>query len=490
MRRFNIFLFTLALMITCFFKVSALTVSQGTNKYQIGDNNEYNIIEKKDENGNLLYCVDSADMSSFPGSDYIEDASSFTQEQLITIGNIISSNEDYPTKETAIYTFLGANGETKNPQSKGYILYENAKKSANEYKNAGAKLSSTTLSFRKEGNFYVSEAIRLSSDLELSDNISYDVKSSDNRVTPTVSTGDNGKTFVVKINANQLQGLKEKVTITLKVNARISSPYAKIYRYTGEGTYQKLAQPSTTSKLIELNASTTIGSTKLVINKTDENSNNLSGSKIKIECISDNCSFEETTITTTDEDYVFDGIPYGKYKITEIEAPDGYVINKASKEVEISLTNLYSEVKIENKPTKVEISKLSSENGKLLSGAVLQVEDKEGNIVSYCTDNKDSDKACKWESTDEKKYITGLPHGTYYLKEVSAPEGYELIEDRIEFVVDDETSIIRLEIENALEVKVPDTLSSKSLLLIAISMFDIALGIGIIAYVKKNKIEE
>ena len=44
--------------------------------------------------------------------------------------------------------------------------------------------------------------------------------------------------------------------------------------------------------------------------------------------------------------------------------------------------------------------------------------------------------------------------------------------------------------KNELQVDVPDTLSSRSTLLIAISMFDIALGIGILTYVKKNKVEE
>ena len=39
-------------------------------------------------------------------------------------------------------------------------------------------------------------------------------------------------------------------------------------------------------------------------------------------------------------------------------------------------------------------------------------------------------------------------------------------------------------------VSVPNTLSSRSALLMAISMFDIALGIGIINYVKKNQIQE
>ena len=44
--------------------------------------------------------------------------------------------------------------------------------------------------------------------------------------------------------------------------------------------------------------------------------------------------------------------------------------------------------------------------------------------------------------------------------------------------------------KNDIEVKVPDTLSARSALLITISMFDIALGIGIITYVKKNKTSE
>ena len=57
----------------------------------------------------------------------------------------------------------------------------------------------------------------------------------------------------------------------------------------------------------------------------------------------------------------------------------------------------------------------------------------------------------------------------------------------IKFIVDGTTDVINVEMKNQLEVKVPDTLSSRSVLLFAISMFDIALGIWIINYVKNNK---
>lgn len=40
------------------------------------------------------------------------------------------------------------------------------------------------------------------------------------------------------------------------------------------------------------------------------------------------------------------------------------------------------------------------------------------------------------------------------------------------------------------EVEVSNTLSSNSALLLAVAMFDVALGIGVITYVKKSKIEK
>lgn len=131
---------------------------------------------------------------------------------------------------------------------------------------------------------------------------------------------------------------------------------------------------------------------------------------------------------------------------------------------------------------KVIIHKVDSEN-KPLSGAKLQVQDETGKTLY------------EWESTDTPYVIEGLSTGTYYLIETQAPKGYVLNTNRKEFVVStlNETIEVLLENElekNELEVEVPDTLSSKSAFLLTIAMLDIALGIGIITYVKKNKIKE
>lgn len=194
---------------------------------------------------------------------------------------------------------------------------------------------------------------------------------------------------------------------------------------------------------------------------------------------------------STDKPYIIEGLPKGKYKLKELIAPDGYVLNEEMVDFEVKGDGTFTKVIMENKYNRLEISKISMANGELLAGATLQIEDEEGNIVKFCTDEKGNrNTECKWISTN-KKYITeGFPKGKYYLVETKAPNGYVINTDKIEFVVEEDLDVIEVSMYNNLEVKVPDTLDSRSTLLLCIAMFDIAIGIGIITYVKKNKIEE
>lgn len=130
-------------------------------------------------------------------------------------------------------------------------------------------------------------------------------------------------------------------------------------------------------------------------------------------------------------------------------------------------------------------SKISVVNQKELPGASLRILDENKETLIDPDGN-----AYEWVSTDEPHYVYGLPAGKYYLEEVLAPEGYVLSSELVEFEVKDDGSITEVIMENDLEVEVPDTLSSRSILLLVIGMFDIALGIGILLYVKKNKATE
>jgi len=194
---------------------------------------------------------------------------------------------------------------------------------------------------------------------------------------------------------------------------------------------------------------------------------------------------------STDKPYIIEGIPTGKYYLIETIAPDRYVLNKEKVEFEVKNNVIETKVMMKNKLNKVKISKTSVATSKELPGATLEIQDKDGKIVKYCTDSKgNKDTECKWVSTDKPYEIEGMPNGTYYLVETLAPQGYVLSKEKIEFIVDGNKEIVQVEMKNNLEVKVPNTLSGRSALLVAISMFDIALGIGILTYVKKNKVEE
>ena len=192
-----------------------------------------------------------------------------------------------------------------------------------------------------------------------------------------------------------------------------------------------------------------------------------------------------------DEPYVIEGLPKGTYYIKEVSALEGYIPLEERIEVYITSETSKEEYVLINKRNSITIRKTSAMTKEPLAGAVLQLQDKDGNIVKNCTDsNGNKNIECKWTTTEDPYTILGLPKGEYYLKEVSAPKGYAVLKDPIKINVDDSFKSIVLVLENELEVDVPDTLSSRSALLIVISMFDIALGIGIINYVKKNKVTE
>ena len=183
------------------------------------------------------------------------------------------------------------------------------------------------------------------------------------------------------------------------------------------------------------------------------------------------------------------GLKAGKYYLKETIAPTRYVLSEEMVSFEVKEDQEVTNVEMKNKLNKVVISKINAFNKKELPGASLEIQNEDGEIVKYCSD-KEKNNECKWVSTEESYVVEGLPNGTYYLVETIAPKGFVLNKEKVKFTVDGKTAISYVQMTNELEVEVPDTLSSRSVLLVAISMFDIALGIGIINYVKKNKYQE
>ena len=151
----------------------------------------------------------------------------------------------------------------------------------------------------------------------------------------------------------------------------------------------------------------------------------------------------ETAIATTETDsngeFSFEA-PYGDYQVKELETVPGYVTMKESIAVELDKTDVDLE-DIANSQTVVHFSKVDKDTGEELPGAVLELYAPDGSLLDT------------WETSDIPHVIPGLPVGEgYILREVTAPEGFEVAED-VTFHVEDTTEIQTITMEDE---KTPD----------------------------------
>ena len=127
---------------------------------------------------------------------------------------------------------------------------------------------------------------------------------------------------------------------------------------------------------------------------------------------------------TSDKDgkFSFEKIPYGKYIVTELVSPDGYVFSDKKYEVNISKDKQIIKLKAVNEEITLNISK-KDVYGKELKGAKMQLIDKDGKAVD------------EWTSDGTVHVVKCLKAGKYTLKEVASPDGYVIATD-IEFEID------------------------------------------------------
>ena len=165
--------------------------------------------------------------------------------------------------------------------------------------------------------------------------------------------------------------------------------------------------------------------------------------------------------------------PIGDYLLNEEIGSGGYELSNEKVSFTINSGSDDVTVKFYNSPkdqTVVNITKIDSETGNTLPGAVLVVKDSKGNEVERFT------------TTNEAHVITGLEYGSYTLSEVSAPEGYKRSDEVIEFTLDDDHFTYQIVYANYKSVIVPDT-STNSLIFTILGIALIGSGLG---FVYKN----
>lgn len=163
------------------------------------------------------------------------------------------------------------------------------------------------------------------------------------------------------------------------------------------------------------------------------------------------------------------------YRIEEIKAPNGYVLENLSYDIPANYTGekttLYQYIFL-NQKTKVEIDKVDKETSLLLEGAKLQVIDP---ITHKVVD--------EWISHGDSHMIEGLfVDKEYILHEVFAPDGYEISPD-ITFVVMNQINPQKVIFENekSLEKKILGVVKTDDQ-----TMLEGYIFVGIVSYIMIN----
>lgn len=468
----------------------------------VGNKNE--IVHKTtnvDGNQHEVYCINGMHYRAPIGMTCTLNDGLLTSDQRIFLAYIINAGVLYSDKDYATMQYgSGENYGSDITNLIDMVQNQNSAAIANSKAiyNSGdliLKLSSSTLTFTKSGDKFVSNSFTVSGNYLASSSA-------------TITSGEGAKVIIESDNKYHVEvpltalNSSGSMNVSVKVDGK-QQAYMISHTYDcpataadGHVVQDLVGFPENESRSNSTSISGTITTPKVVVKKYDKDGETLlSGVKLRVEDKDGNVvNLNGTSLEwiTEDKEYQIVGLPEGTYYLVEVETLSGYDLSQEKIEFVVDYENSETiNVEMQNKLTETEISKVNATNGKELPGATLQILDSEGKVLTFCLDKDGKEvKECKWVSTDKPFIVKGLAVGKYKLKEIVAPEGFALKETVVEFEVKGDGSITKVKMENELEVEVPDTLSARSTLLLCIAMFDIALGIGIITYVKQNKIEE
>lgn len=130
------------------------------------------------------------------------------------------------------------------------------------------------------------------------------------------------------------------------------------------------------------------------------------------------------TITTTNDYTKITGLSLGTYKVVEVTAPDGYIVNSKAKEFTLSSTNPKVTLDYADQQNETIIVKKDAKTNTILAGATLKVI------------NKDTSEVIDtFVTTTTGHSIKGLKAGTYKVIEEAAPSGYTKSDAIVEFTI-------------------------------------------------------
>ncbi|WP_330937840.1 SpaA isopeptide-forming pilin-related protein (plasmid) [Bacillus amyloliquefaciens] len=224
---------------------------------------------------------------------------------------------------------------------------------------------------------------------------------------------------------------KVKVTVNTEMNKLVSM------QYNSDGTYQNIVSLKEVKKNVEVGVSASWETTgALQILKVTEDNAPLTGVIFDIF----DQSGEKVTSVQTDKNgkATASKLPIGKYTAVETKTAEGFILDQEPKTVTVNADETTT-LSIINKKIRgnVELKKIDTDSKNSLEGAVFELFNNKGKAIGQYTTDKEG-----------KILIKNLEYGSYSFVEKSAPNGYVLNTEPINFEVKENKKTVQIQADN------------------------------------------
>lgn len=181
---------------------------------------------------------------------------------------------------------------------------------------------------------------------------------------------------------------------------------------------------------------------EIVFKKYGNQNQLIDGSAFKLEQLVDGTYIVlEEYLEIIGGEIVLKGYPAGLYRLTEVKAPEGYIVNTEGIDFEIGLdkNGQREDIALEyhNYQGSVRLTKKDS-NGKLLSGVLFNLYDGNDSLVNELLET---------DVHGQINLVNNLAPGAYYFKEVASVEGNIVNESPVHFTIADKANGVPLIID-------------------------------------------